>query len=443
MNEEQLLVPELTREGRDGALTFGGADLEAIAEKFGTPCYVYSADTVVRSYREFRAAVQPVGNGRPIICVSVKANSNLSLLSLLAKEGAGFDVVSGGELARVQAAGGLPQRVVFAGVGKRDEEIRFALQAGILFFNVESIPELERIDQIAAELKVKAPVAIRVNPDVDAKTHAHISTGKEEHKFGIPLAAAAPIYAEHGRYPHCEFVGVDCHIGSMITDLTSFAEAFGKIMRFVTEIRPQVPTLRFVDFGGGLGISYGPGTAPDVAEFGKVAAAACKSTELTAVFEPGRFIFGNAGLLLSTVLFVKEARPGAGRAEEGKRFLIVDAAFNDLIRPVLYEAYHGIVPLTASSAKGRENGRRALPYDVVGPVCETGDCFAQGRVLPELARGDRVALLSAGAYGFAMASTYNTRPTPPEVLVEGGVPRLVKPRKEVEELFADEKALLR
>ena len=384
--------------------------------------------------------MQPVGNGKPLICVSVKANGNLSLLSLLAKEGAGFDVVSGGELARVQAAGGSPQRVVFAGVGKRDEEIRAALQAGILFFNVESVPELERIDQIAGELRVKAPIAIRVNPDVDAKTHAHISTGKEEHKFGISLAAAGSIYSENGRFPHCEFVGVDCHIGSMITDMSSFEEAFSKVMQFVSDIRPHVPSLRFIDFGGGLGISYGPAPAPDVAEFGRVASKACKSSELTAVFEPGRYIFGNAGVLLSTVLYVKESKhAAAGNADAGKRFLIVDAAFNDLIRPVLYEAYHSIVPLSLSS----EPQSRLLPYDVVGPVCETGDCFAHDRALPPLSRGERVALLSAGAYGFAMASTYNTRPTPPEVLIENGSARLIKPRRDVEELFADEKALLK
>lgn len=430
--DERLLEPELVRDGR-GSLCFSGLSLETIASEHQTPCYVYSAAAVRRAYREFTSAVEGTGSGESIVCVSVKANSNLSLLRILAREGSGFDVVSGGELARVIAAGGDPRRTVFAGVGKRDDEIRQALDASILLFNVESEPELRRIDAIARERGVRAPVALRVNPDVDARTHAHISTGKEEHKFGIPLDEAAAIYRDARELTGCQMLGVDCHIGSMISSLDSFGEAFTKLRGFVEAIRADAAELRYIDLGGGLGISYGPQPAPDVREFGRITRASFASLGLQTIFEPGRYIFGNAGVLLATVLYVKES-PGRERA--GKRFLIVDAAFNDLIRPVLYEAHHEIVPLRRSSSTPE------VPYDVVGPICETGDCFAHDRVLPRLVAGDRIALLSAGAYGFVMSSTYNTRPLPAEVLIDEGTARVIKPRRRVEDLFDDELRLL-
>ncbi len=420
---------------RNGVLHCEDVNLEELADRIGTPAYVYSAETIRDNFRRLDAALEPIDH---MICYAVKACSNLAILSLLAREGAAFDIVSGGELFRVLKAGGRADACTFAGVGKTEEEIREALRAGIHCFNVESEPELERINAIAGRLDKKAPVAIRVNPDVDAKTHKYISTGKSRNKFGIGLDRAAEVYARAAQLSHLQLRGLQTHIGSQILDASPFAEAAAKLVPLAGSLRDQYG-IEFFSIGGGVGIVYDPAFASGQLEWWKstdhpkritpedYAAAILpilKPLGMRILFEPGRFLVGNAGVLLSTVQYVKRT--------PAKTFAIVDAAMNDLIRPALYEGYHEIIPLREGSA-----GEHVV-MDVVGPVCESGDFFAQDREVPSLAQGDRLALMSAGAYGFVMSSTYNSRPLLPEILVEGASAHVVRRRQTYAELIEAE-----
>ena len=419
---------------RDQVLHCEGVSLADIAAQHGTPAYVYSAETIRNNFRRLDAALQPLNH---LICYAVKANSNIAVLNLLKQEGAGFDIVSGGELFRVLKAGGQAAQCTFAGVGKTEEEIRLALQEGIYSFNVESEPELERINAVAGSLGVKAPIAVRVNPDVDAKTHKYISTGKSQNKFGIGLDRAKEVYARAAELPHLILRGVQTHIGSQILEPGPFAEAAAKLVPLVEHLRDTYQ-IEFFSIGGGVGIVYDPALASGEASWWESAdhprritpedyAAAIvpilQPLGLRILFEPGRFLVGNAGVLLSTVQYVK--------ATPAKTFTIVDAAMNDLIRPALYEGYHEVVPLQQSSAATR-------PTDIVGPVCESGDFFAQDRELAPLGEGDRIALMSAGAYGFVMSSNYNSRPLLPEILVDGARSHLVRQRQTQADLIQGE-----
>lgn len=418
----------------NGSLRCEGVDLGEIADRFGTPVYVYSANTIRENYRRLDAALAPLDH---LLCYAVKANSNLAVLSLLAKLGSGFDIVSGGELFRVLEAGGCSDRCTFAGVGKTREEIAYALREGVYSFNVESEGELERINEVAGSLGVKAPVAIRVNPDVDAKTHKFISTGKSKNKFGIGLDRAPEVYKVAASLPHLKIRGVQTHIGSQILEAGPFAEAAQKLADLVRTIHAE-HGLEFFDFGGGIGIVYDealksgspewwqaqePGTRITPEDYAAAIVPVLKPLGLRILFEPGRFIVGNAGALLATVQYVKET--------PAKTFTIIDAAMNDLIRPALYEGWHEIVPLEESSAPTK-------PMDVVGPVCESGDFFAQDRELPAVHPGERIAILSSGAYGFVMSSNYNSRPLLPEILVDGDRTHLARSRQTLQDLIRGE-----
>lgn len=420
---------------RNGVLHCEDVNLEDLAGRIGTPVYVYSAETIRSNFRRLDAALQPLDH---MICYAVKACSNLAILNLLAREGAAFDIVSGGELFRVLRAGGRADTCTFAGVGKTEEEIRQALREGIHCFNVESEPELERINAIAGEFGKKAPVAMRVNPDVDARTHKYISTGKSQNKFGIGLDRAAEVYARAAELPHLELCGLQTHIGSQILDAHPFAEAAAKLVPLVESLRDQYG-IKFFSIGGGVGIVYDPAFAsgdPDwwqstdhpkritPEDYAAAIVPILQPLGMRILFEPGRFMVGNAGVLLSTVQYVKKT--------PAKTFTVVDAAMNDLIRPALYEGYHEIVPLRESSNNER------LVMDVVGPVCESGDFFAQDREVASLQQGDRIALMSAGAYGFVMSSTYNSRPLLPEILVEGDRAHVVRRRQTYAELLEAE-----
>jgi diaminopimelate decarboxylase len=422
----------------DGSLTCEGVDLESVAAEVGTPAYVYSSETIRNNYRRLDAALAPLGDR--MICYAMKANSNLSVLNLLAKEGAGFDIVSGGELFRVLKAGGRADRCTFAGVGKTAAEIDYALRQGIYSFNVESEEELERINEVAGKAGLVAPIAVRVNPDVDAPTHKYISTGKSKNKFGIGLDRAAEVYARAALLPNLRIRGLQTHIGSQILKAPPFAEAVRKLTPLVLELKAK-HGLEFFSVGGGVGIVYrgalasgdaawwtgsGEETAERITpeEYASEVIGPLKELGLRILFEPGRFIVGNAGVLLTTVLYRKETPT--------KKFVVVDAGMNDLIRPALYEGHHEIEPL-------RQPGNAATEkVDVVGPVCESGDFFAQDREVPQLAPGDRIALMSAGAYGFVMSSTYNARPLLPEVLVEGTKSTVVRARQTWEDLIRGE-----
>jgi len=412
-------------------------DLAAVAQLHGTPTYVYSALTIAENYRRLAASL---GGLDVQICYAMKANSNLAVLRHFANLGAAFDLVSGGELRRVLAAGGDVHRSVFAGVGKSEPEIRLALEAGVFGFHVESEPELARINHVAGQLGRKAPIAIRINPDVDAKTHAKITTGKSDNKFGIPLQAAAAAYAAAAKYPHLELKGVQMHIGSQLTSAAPFIEAVQKVVPFVAELK-KLYGITYFSVGGGIGIIYQDALASGAPAWwdGKPAAERPLTPEaygtaltpllaplgLKILLEPGRFLVGNAGVLLARVEHLKR---GAH-----KNFLVVDAAMNDLVRPAMYEAYHEIVPLH------RDTTRPALKADIVGPICESGDCFAKDRTLQSVGEGELVAFLSAGAYGYTMASRYNTRSLPAEVMVSGSRFELVNPREKFETLIAGEK----
>jgi diaminopimelate decarboxylase len=407
---------------RDGRLCAESVPLDDIARRFGTPCYVYSRAALESALRAF---AQPLAGREHLVCYAMKANSNLAVLGVLARLGAGFDIVSGGELARVRAAGGDPRKVVFSGVGKSEAEIRAALAAGILCFNVESEAELVRIERIAGQTSARAPISLRVNPDVDPKTHPYISTGLKENKFGIAYDEALPLYRKAAVSRSLQVVGIDFHIGSQLTDTAPFVAALDRVLELVDALAKRGIALHHLDLGGGLGIRYRDEQPPPPAEYlGALLARLAGRTERVLI-EPGRALVGNAGLLLTRVEYLKHA--------PDRNFAVVDAAMNDLLRPALYDAWHEIVPVAP-----RGGARR--PYDVVGPVCETADFLARGRSLA-LAEGDLLAVLSAGAYGMAMSSNYNSRPRAAEVMVDGTAAHLVREREPVESLFARERLL--
>lgn len=404
-----------------GELHVEAVPFARIAAEIGTPCYVYSRAALTHAYASFSAAF----HGRNhLVCYAVKANSSLAILDLFGRLGSGFDIVSGGELERVLAAGGDPAKVVFSGVGKSGPEIRAALEAGILCFNVESDSELARIDRIAGELGKRAPVSLRVNPDVDAGTHPYIATGLKQNKFGIAYAQALDLYTRAQGLEHVSVQGIDCHIGSQLTEIEPIAEALGKIAELVDRLARQGIALSHIDVGGGLGIRYRDETPPGLEEYAAAVRTAFPNPAHKLLFEPGRLLTGNAGVLLTRVEYLKRG--------EDRNFAIVDAAMNDLLRPALYEAWHEVLPV-------RETAATDL-YDIVGPVCETGDFIARGRRLGAQ-EGDLLAVMSAGAYGMSMASNYNTRPRAAEVMVDGEAVYVIRSREEVSDLIARERRL--
>ena len=410
---------------RDGRLWAEDVPIDTIADAVGTPFYCYSTATLVRHYAVFAEAFKDL---TPLVCYSVKANSNLAVLATLVRAGAGMDVVSEGELQRALRAGAAPDRIIFAGVGKRSEEMAAALDVGIHSFNVESEAELETLSRVANDLERTARIALRVNPDVDPKTHAKISTGKAETKFGVAWADAPRLYQRAADLPGIAVAGVHMHIGSQLTDLAPFREAFRLLRDLVLELRAAGHDIGHVDLGGGLGVPYrgGNDVPPHPTEYAAVVRETVGDLGLELAFEPGRMIAANAGILVSSVIYAKEATE--------KRFLIVDAAMNDLIRPTLYDAHHDIWPVRESA-----QGEPPVATDVVGPVCETGDYLALGRIMPPLSAGERIAVMTAGAYGAVQASTYNTRPLVPEVLVDGDRFEVVRARPTYDEMLAGER----
>ncbi|MGY8812968.1 MAG: diaminopimelate decarboxylase [Pseudomonadales bacterium] len=408
---------------RNGELHAEGVALSAIAAEYDTPCFVYSRSAIEQAYQAWDSALEGVPH---LVCFAVKANSNLAVLNLLARKGAGFDIVSGGELERVLAAGGEPSRIVFSGLGKTAAEMRRALEIGIHCFNIESAAELERLQQVAAELNIKAPISLRVNPDVDAKTHPYISTGLKENKFGIDIARAPEVYRRAAELSHIDICGVDCHIGSQLTDDTPFIDALQRLLQLIDGLAAEGIHIRHLDLGGGLGVTYRDETPPTPGAYLAKVREALADRDLTLLFEPGRSIVANAGVMLTRVNLLKPT--------EHKNFAIIDGAMNDLIRPALYSAWMGI-----DAVKPRSDADM-LSWDIVGPVCETGDFLGKDRELA-LAEGDLLAVRSAGAYGFVMSSNYNTRPRAAEVLVDGEQTHLVRRRETVAELLAGERLL--
>ncbi|WP_343582542.1 diaminopimelate decarboxylase [Pseudomonas sp.] len=407
---------------RDGELFAEGVGLSAIAERYGTPTYVYSRAHIEAQYRSYADALQGTEH---LVCFAVKANSNLGVLNVLARLGAGFDIVSGGELERVLAAGGRADRVVFSGVGKTRDDMRRALEVGVHCFNVESTDELERLQVVAAEMGKVAPVSLRVNPDVDAGTHPYISTGLKENKFGIAIADAEAIYVRAAQLPNLEVVGVDCHIGSQLTTVEPFLDALDRLLVLVDRLAECGIHLRHLDLGGGVGVRYRDEEPPLVGDYIKAIRERVGDRNLALVFEPGRYIVANAGVLLTRVEYLKHT--------EHKDFAIIDAAMNDLIRPALYQAWMGVSAVKPRTGEGRA-------YDLVGPICETGDFLGKDRVL-NLAEGDLLAVQSAGAYGFVMSSNYNTRGRCAEILVDGDQAFEVRRRETIAELYAGESLL--
>ena len=407
---------------RDGVLHAEAVNLSAVADAVGTPFYCYSTATLERHYRVFTEAFAGTDH---LVCYAMKANSNQSVLRTLAKLGAGADVVSGGELKRALAAGIPADKILFSGVGKTADELRFAVSQGIRCINIESEPELELLSQVASQIGRTAHISIRVNPDVDSGTHAKISTGKSENKFGIPIARAREVYAKAAKLPGIVVSGVDMHIGSQITDLGPMEAAFRLLAEFVTVLRSDGHTITHVDFGGGLGVPYYEDRAapPEPLAYAAMVKRVTHNLGCTLMFEPGRMIVGHAGILVTRVIYVKRG--------DVRNFVIIDAAMNDLIRPTLYEAYHQIMPVRAAAPDAP-----VLVADVVGPVCETGDYLALGRTLPEPKAGDLLAIMTAGAYGAVQAGTYNTRPLVPEVLVKDDQYAVVRPRIDVDQLIA-------
>jgi diaminopimelate decarboxylase len=424
---------------RDGHLYCEEVDLTRVAEEFGTPTYVYGVGTILDHYRRLDTALAPLDH---LICYAVKANSNRAILNLLVRAGAGFDIVSGGELFRVLAAGGNPAECTFAGVGKSGAEIEYALERGVYSFNVESAAELELIERIAGAKKVRAPIALRVNPDVDPHTHRYISTGSEENKFGIALDQASTVYERAAGMSNIEIVGVQMHIGSQITEAKPFASAIEKLAPLVSELKSRY-AIKFFSIGGGMGIIYrralesgsgkwwhdhgGEPSAFSVRDYADAIVPPLRDLGIRILVEPGRFLIGNAGVLLTRVRYVKQTG--------SKKFAIVDAGMNDLIRPALYQSYHEIVPVEQIKS---ETNRKIGKIDVVGPVCESGDFFALDREMPEVHEGDLLAIMSAGAYGFVMASNYNSRPLPAEALVRGDKLALIRKRQTWDDLVREE-----
>ncbi len=407
---------------RDGVLNAEAVNLDKLAAAVGTPFYCYSTATLERHYNVFAGAFADVN---ALVCYAMKANSNQAVIATLAKLGAGADVVSGGELMRARLAGVPRDKIMFSGIGKTADELALAVDEGILCINVESEPELELLSSVAAGKGRSAIISVRVNPDIDAKTHHKIATGRAENKFGIPISRAREVYARAAKLPGVEVAGVDMHIGSQITDLDPFGNAFTLLAEFVRTLRGDGHNISHVDLGGGLGIPYRDDNEPPPhpEEYAKVVKRATRDLDCRLIFEPGRLIVGNAGILVTRVLFVKHG--------EAKNFVVVDAAMNDLMRPTLYDAHHEIWPVTESARSARP-----IRADVVGPVCESGDFLALDRELPEPKPGDLLAVMSAGAYGAVQAGTYNTRPLVPEVLVKGPEWALVRPRLDVDQLIA-------
>jgi diaminopimelate decarboxylase len=400
----------------DGLLHCEQVPLTRIADEVGTPCYVYSEETLRRHVRVFDEAFGGIPH---LICYAVKANSNINILKRFAKWGTGFDIVSGGELFRVLHAGGSAAKVIFSGVGKTAQEIRYAIDAGILFFNVESSAELDQINEVGRVAGKRVPVSIRANPDVDAKTHPYISTGKQHNKFGVSLSEAIELYRASNRFSNICVVGVSCHIGSQITQMGPFEEALASIRRFILGLKSEGFGLKYLDFGGGLGISYNAEEPPSPATYAKSVESATNDLGVTVVLEPGRVIVGNAGILLTRTLLKKN--------QGGKKFIVVDAGMNDLIRPALYGSHHQIWAVREQHKKEK--------VDVVGPVCESADFFAQDREVAMLERGDLLAVMSAGAYGFSLSSNYNSRPRVAEVLVSGDSYEIIGRRETYQDLI--------
>jgi len=393
-----------------------------IAQRFGTPCYVYSRAALSDGYRQFAEAFKSCDH---LICYAVKANSNLAILNLFARLGAGFDIVSGGELQRVLAAGGTANKVVFSGVGKSEAEMRLALDAGILCFNVESPSELDRLNEVAGSMGKVAPISLRVNPDVDAKTHPYISTGLKQNKFGVAYTEAYELYRKAADMPHLRVTGMDCHIGSQLTETSPFIAAAEKVLALADHLAAAGIVLEHLDLGGGLGIRYDDETPPSIAEYAQALLGALQGRAEKLIVEPGRVLVGNAGVLLTRIEYLKHG--------EEKNFAIVDAAMNDLMRPALYDAYHAILPL-------QKSGHEKQLYEVVGPICETGDFIGHAREMA-VAKGDALAVMSAGAYGMSMSSNYNTRPRAAEVMVDGSEIHLVRERETVRQLYDSEKII--
>lgn len=405
---------------RNGSLYAEEVSVSDIVREYGTPLYIYSRSTLERHWHAFDDALQ---DHEHLVCYAVKANSNLGVLNVLARLGSGFDIVSVGELERVVAAGGDPAKVVFSGVGKREDEIRRALELGIHCFNIESEPELHRINRIAGELGKIAPISVRVNPDVDANTHPYISTGLKENKFGITIEDAPRIYAMAAQLDHIEIKGVDCHIGSQLTELTPFVDALKRVLSLIDQLAEQDIELQHLDIGGGLGIRYNDETPPEPADYSAALAEVLAGRKIKLIVEPGRAIAGNAGIFVTRVEHLK--------LSEHKNFAVIDGAMNDLIRPTLYQAWQQIQPVEENSkAKTRS-------YDIVGPICETGDYLGKDRELA-IDEGDLLAIRSSGAYGFTMSSNYNTRPRVAEVMVDKHAIHLVRRREALAELYKDE-----
>jgi diaminopimelate decarboxylase len=421
---------------RDGQLYCEDVPAAELAERFGTPLYVYSQNAILDTLHRLQKAYAEV---QPLICYSVKANSNLRILKVMAEQGSGFDVVSAGELYRVKLAGGAPEKTVFAGVGKTDEEIRDGLESGVLMFNIESEAELEAVARVASTLGKVAPIALRVNPDVDPKTHRYTSTGKKESKFGMDIERVERMAKSAVTITSVRIIGIHMHIGSQITSVEPYAGAVAKGVDLIGRLRKFGHRIEWYNMGGGYGINYKGSEAQPVEEFARVIVPGIKAAGCRLAIEPGRVIAGNAGILLSRVLYTKQSGE--------KRFLIQDAAMNDLIRPALYESFHRIWPVVAPSGlppvgdDGAKADSQWEPWDVVGPVCESGDFLAKDRPLPRVDRGALLAIFSAGAYGMVMASNYNTRPRAAEVLVDGSQPQLVRRRETYEDLVRQEVGL--
>ena len=412
-------------EYRNGEMFAEGVPLRRIAKEVGTPAYVYSLATLKRHFKVFDQAFAKV---RHIVCFSVKANSNIALLRMFAKEGSGFDIVSAGELFRALKAGGDPKKIVFSGVGKKKEEIEYALKSGILMFNVESEHELAALNDIAAGIGMKAPISLRINPDVDPQTHPYISTGMKKAKFGVEIKRSVETYRKAAAMANLEVVGVDCHIGSQLTSVSPFVDALAKVREYLDRVlvgtlRKEGAQIKYLDLGGGLGINYKDETPPEPAEYANAIIKGLEGLDITLILEPGRVIVGNAGVLLTEVQYLKET--------DDKKFVIVDGGMNDLIRPALYGSYQAIQPVVQGNGEN-------IVADVVGPICESGDFFAKDREIARPQRGDLLAVMSAGAYGFTMASNYNSHPKPPEILVDGDHYYVIRARESLDDLIRGE-----
>jgi diaminopimelate decarboxylase len=412
-------------EYRNGEMYAEGVAVKRIAQEVGTPAYIYSLATLKRHYQVFDQAFAKVQH---IVCFSVKANSNLALLRTFAKQGSGFDIVSGGELFRALKAGGDPKKIVFSGVGKKKDEIEYALNSEILMFNVESEDELVALNEIARAVGKKAPISLRINPDVDPQTHPYISTGMKKAKFGVEIKKSVETYKKAASLPNIDVIGVDCHIGSQLTSLSPFVDALARVREYldrvlVGSLEKEGAQIRYLDLGGGLGIQYSDETPPQPEEYARAIIEGLEGLAVTLILEPGRVIVGNAGILVTEVLYVKD--------NDTKKFIIVDAGMNDLIRPALYGSYQAIRPVDETKAE-------KIVADIVGPICESGDFFAKDREIALPRRGDLLAVMSAGAYGFTMASNYNSHPKAPEVLVDGDKFYVVRKRESFEDLINGE-----